>query len=98
MTQRIPAVTDARMTGLSEGTPPLLGVCILGGRHLVKWLPVYDGELFERLRQQVNSGDIIRISTLTELRESEGRLITYLTDFSMPLPGVDSAEQDDGSH
>ncbi len=86
MPRDLSATAPVLVTGVKAGDPPLLGVRILGKRSLVRWLPVYDKELFEKLQARAHPGDMIRIRTFTALKEGEGRLVTYLTDFSL-LPG-----------
>ncbi len=86
MQQDFSTTASGQVTGIKTGAPPLLGIRIQGKRSLLKWLPVYNQELFERLQAQVHLGDMICISTCTALKEEKGRHVTYLTDFSL-FPG-----------
>jgi hypothetical protein len=87
--------TLVTVAGIMPGTPPVLAwskrLQGAGGREKIhtQWVKILDPAIFERL-QQVHVGDEIMATVVTDWHE--GGYMTYLADFSSPVPQSPDAE------
>jgi len=83
--ERRETTINAQLVGILPGDPPRVNLVTHASgrngtkRHFTRQFSIPDGNLFVRLKQEVNVGDFLRVTVVSEYRETGS--ITYLTDF-----------------
>jgi len=101
--EREEATTTSRLIGILPGDPPRLNLVDYASgrdgvkRHMTRQVPVPNENLFARLGREVNVGDYIRATVVSEYRETGS--IAYLSDFQKADgPFISAARNGNGSH